>query len=84
MANQVLVHVKTSKGIWETTFQKSTRIKDVILGSRMHFRLPKEVNLVLCREESPHVDFDPNRALVNYNVLDGEILILKEAIVSQS
>ena len=78
MANQVLVHVKTSKGIWETTFQKSTRIKDVILGSRMHFRLPKEVQLVLCREESPHVDFDPDRALVNYNVLDGEILILKE------
>ena len=84
MVNQVLVHIKTSKGTWETTFQKSTRIKDVILGSRMHFRLPKEVNLVLCREESPHVDFDPNRALVNYNVLDGEILILKEAIVSQS
>ena len=84
MANQVLVHVKTSKGICETTFQKSTRIKDVILGSRMHFRLPKEVNLVLCREETPHADFDPNRALVNYNVLDGEVLILKEVIISQS
>ena len=78
MANQVLVHVKTSKGDWETTFQKSTRIKDVILGSRMHFRLSKEVKLVLCREESPHVDFAPDRALVNYNVLDGEVLILKE------
>jgi len=78
MANQVLVHVKTSKGIWETTFQKSTRIKDVILGSRMHFRLPKEANLVLCRQELPHVDFDPDRALVNYNIIDGEILILKE------
>jgi hypothetical protein len=24
------------------------------------------------------VDFDPDRALVNYNVLDGEVLILKE------
>jgi len=79
MANQVLVNVKTSKGIWETTFQKSTRIKDVILGSRMHFRLPKEANLVLCRQELPHVDFDPGRALVNYNVIDGEILILKES-----
>ena len=79
MANQVLVHVKTSKGIWETTFQKSTRIKDVILGSRMHFRLPKEVQLVLCREESPHADFDPDRALVNYNVMDGEVLILRIA-----
>ena len=84
MANQVLVHVKTSKGVWETTFQKSTRIKDVILGSRMHFRLSKEVKLTLCREESPHADFDPDRALVNYNVLDGEILILKEVTVSQS
>ena len=84
MVNQVLVHVKTSKGTWETTFQKSTRIKDVILGSRMHFRLSKEVKLVLCREESPHVDFDPDRALVNYYVLDGEVLILKEVIISQS
>ena len=79
MANQVLVNVKTSKGTWETTFQKSTRIKDVILGSRMHFRLPKDANLVLCRQELPHADFDPDRALVNYNVIDGEVLILKEA-----
>ena len=84
MVNQVLVNVKTSKGDWETTFQKSTRIKDVILGSRMHFRLSKEVKLALCREESPHADFDPDRALVNYNVLDGEVLILKETDVSQS
>ena len=79
MANQVTINVKTPKGTWETTFQKSTRIKDVILGSRMHFRLPKEVQLVLCREESPHTDFDPDRALVNYNIIDGEILILKES-----
>ena len=78
MVNQVLVNVKTSKGIWETTFQKSTRIKDVILGSRRHFRLPKEVKLILCREGSPHIDFNPDRALVNYNVLDGEVLILRE------
>ena len=79
MANQILVHVKTSKGTWETTFQKSTRIKDVILGSRMHFRLSKETKLVLCRQELPHVDFEPDRALVNYNIIDGEILILKES-----
>ena len=78
MANQVLVNIKTSKGIWETTFQKSTRIKDLILGSRMHFRLSKEVNLALCKQESPHTDFDPDRALVNYNVIDGDVLILKE------
>ena len=79
MANQVFINVKTSKGTWETTFQKSTRIKDVILGSRMHFRLPKEAKLVLCRQESPHADFDPDRALVNYNVLDGTVLILRES-----
>ncbi len=79
MANQVTIKVKTPKGTWETTFQKSTRIKDVILGSRMHFRLPKETKLILCKQESPHVDFDPDRALVNYNVIDGDILILKEA-----
>ena len=79
MANQVTINIKTTKETWQTTFQKSTRIKDVILGSRMHFRLPKETKLILCKQESPHVDFDPDRALVNYNVLDGDILILKEA-----
>jgi len=78
MANQVLINVKTSKGTWETTFQKSTRIKDVILGSRIHFRLPKEANLVLCKQELPHADFDLDRALVNYNVIDGDVLLLKE------
>ena len=78
MANQVLVNIKTSKGTWETTFQKSTRIKDVVLGSRMHFRLPKEAKFALCREGSPHVDFDPDRALVNYDVMDSEVLILKD------
>ena len=77
MANQVTINVKTPKGIWETTFQKSTRIKDVILGSRIHFRFPKETKLVLCKQESPHADFDPDRALVNYNVIDGDVLILK-------
>jgi|TARA_B100001750_G_scaffold237567_1_gene242872 hypothetical protein len=77
MANQVIVNVKTTKGTWETTFQKSTRIKDVILGSRIHFRFPKETKLVLCNQESPHADFDPDRALVNYNVIDGDVLILK-------
>ena len=78
MANQVIVNINTSKGTWETTFQKSTRIKDVILGSRMHFRFPKEAKLVLCRQDLPHANFDPDRALVNYNVIDGDILILKE------
>jgi hypothetical protein len=78
MANQVIVNVKSQKGTWQTTFQKSTRIKDVILGSRIHFRLPKEANLVLCKQESPHADFDPDRALVNYNVQDGDILTLKQ------
>ena len=78
MVNQVLVNIKTSKGIWETTFQKSTRIKDVILGSRIHFRLPKEAKLTLCKQELPYADFDPDRALVNYNVIDGDILIVKE------
>ena len=81
MANQVIINVKTSNGNWETTFQKSTRVKDVILGSRMHFRLPKEAKLILCKQELPRVDFDPDRALVNYNVVDGDVLILKEILV---
>ena len=80
MANQVTVNVKTSIGNWETTFQKSTRVKDVILGSRMHFRLPKEAKLILCKQELPHADFEPDRALVNYNVIDGDVLILKEVL----
>jgi len=77
MANQVTVNLKTSKGDWETTFQKSTRVKDVILALKVHFRLPKDGKFTLYNETLPEIDFEPDRALVNYNVKDGDILVLK-------
>jgi len=78
MANQVTVNLKTTKGDWETTFQKSTRVKDVILALKVHFRLPKDSKFTLYKQTSPEIDFEPDRALVNYNVKDGDILVLKE------
>ncbi len=80
MANQVSVNLKTTKGDWETTFQKSTRVKDVILALKVHFRLPKDSKFTLYNQTLPEIDFEPNRALVNYNVKDGDILVLKEVI----
>lgn len=78
MANQVTVNLKTTKGDWETTFQKSTRVKDVILALKVRFRLPKEGNFTLYKQTLPEIDFEPDRALVNYNVKDGDILVLKQ------
>jgi len=80
MANQVTVNLKTTKGDWETTFQKSTRVKDVILALKVHFRLPKDSKFTLFNQTLPEIDFQPDRALVNYNVKDGDILVLKEVI----
>jgi len=80
MANQVTVNLKTTKGDWETTFQKSTRVKDVILALKVHFRLPKDRKFTLYNQTLPEIDFEPDRALVNYNVKDGDILVLKEVI----
>ena len=77
MANQVTVNLKTSKGDWETTFQKSTRVKDVILALKVHFRLPKDGKFTLYNQALPEIDFEPDRALVNYNVKDGDFLVLK-------
>jgi len=80
MANQVTVNLKTTKGDWETTFQKSTRVKDVVLALKVHFRLPKDSKFTLFNQTLPEIDFQPDRALVNYNVKDGDILVLKEVI----
>ncbi len=80
MANQVTVNLKTTKGDWETTFQKSTRVKDVILALKVHFRLLKDGKFTLYNQTLPEIDFEPDRALVNYNVKDGDILVLKEVI----
>jgi len=80
MVNQVTVNLKTTKGDWETTFQKSTRVKDVILALKVHFRLPKASKFTLYNQTLPEIDFEPDRALVNYNVKDGDILVLKEVI----
>lgn len=79
MANQVTVKLKTSRGEWETTFQKSTSAKDVILALKVHFKLPKDSKPVLCKQECPETEFEPNKALVNYNVKDGDVLLLKES-----
>jgi len=79
MVNQVTINLITTKGQWNTTFQKSSRVKDVILGTRMHFRLPKDVKFIIYNQSSPEIEFDPDRALVNYNVKDGDTLILKES-----
>ncbi len=80
MANQVTVNLKTTKGDWETTFQKSTRVKDVILALKVRYRLPKDSKFTLYNQTLPEIDFEPDRALVNYNVKDGDILVLKEVI----
>ena len=79
MANQVTVNLKTSKGQWETTFQKSTRVKDVILALRVHYRFPKTKILVLCKMTEPPTEMNPDRALVNYNIKDGDSLLLNES-----
>ena len=78
MANQVTVNLKTANGDWETTFQKSTRVKDVILALKVRFRLQKDGNFTLYKQTLPEIDFEPDRALVNYNVKDGDILVLKQ------
>jgi len=78
MVNQVTVNLKTTKGDWETIFQKSTRVKDVILALKVHFRLPKDSKFTLYKQTSPDIDFEPDRALVNYNVKDGDVLVLKQ------
>ncbi len=78
MVNKVTVNLKTTKVYCETTFQKSTRVKDVILAITVHFRLPKDSKFTLYKQTSPEIGFEPDRALVNYNVKDGDILVLKE------
>jgi len=78
MANQVTVNLKTKNGYWETTFQKSTRVKDVILALKVHFRFPKDSKFTIYKQTMPEIEFEPDRALVNYNVKDGDILVLKE------
>ncbi|MFB3151858.1 MAG: hypothetical protein ACE1Y0_00060 [Nitrosopumilaceae archaeon] len=78
MANQVTVKLITTKGDWETTFQKSTRVKDVILALKVHFRLPKDSKFTLYKQTSPEVGFEPDRALINYSVKDGDVLVLKQ------
>ena len=82
MVNQVTVILKTTKGDWETTFQKSTRIKDVILGIKVHFRFAKESKFTIHNKSTPDIDFEPDRALINYNVKDGDVLIFKQVSIN--
>ena len=76
--NMVTIIIKSAKGEWETTFQKSTQVKNVILAVKVRDRLPKDGKYELTMDGEPDVVFEPERALVNYGIKDGNTLVFRQ------
>ena len=68
------VVIASPRGLWETSFSKTTKVAEVIEAARQHFGF--EPGTLLLRREGARENLLPERPLVSYGIDDGETLLL--------
>lgn len=72
------INIKTTRGKWETTFSKTTKIQEVIQAVIQHFGFATNGNYELRLESDPDNALKPERPLVSYGIKDGDNLIFTD------
>jgi hypothetical protein len=72
------INIKTTRGKWETTFPKITKIQEVIQAVIQNFGFATNGNYELRLESDPDTALKPERPLVSYGIKDGDTLIFTD------
>ena len=75
---ELSVKIETTQGVWETTFDKNTKIHEVIQAVVQHFGFAPNGNYELRMAKDPDTPLQPERPLVSYHIQDGDILIFTD------
>jgi len=70
------IKIKTPAGDWDTSFEKTTKVQDVIIAVINHFSFAQNGKYELVLESKPDNPLKPERTLVSYGIKDGDILVL--------
>jgi hypothetical protein len=74
---QITVTVQSGRGSQEFTFEKTTKVQEVIAAAAAALGYPPQGNYSLVRVTSGDV-LDGQRPLVSFHIEDGEVLVLSE------
>lgn len=72
------IKIETTEGTWENTFDKTTKVQEVILAVIQHFGFAVNGKYELRLERDPDTPLDPERPLNSYHIEDGDILIFTD------
>jgi hypothetical protein len=76
--HDVTITIETTQGTWEHTFEKTNKIHDVIQAVIRHFGYAANGNYELRLEKDPNLVLKPERTLVSYHIVDGDVLIFTD------
>lgn len=72
------VKLETTQGTWETTFDKNSKVQEVIQAVIQHFGFAQNGNYELRMAKFPDTPLQPERPLVSYHIKDSDILIFTD------
>lgn len=76
--NELSVSILTTQGTWDTSFEKTTKVTEVLQAIVNHFGFASNGNYELRAEENPDIALKPDRPLVSYGIQDGDKLVFTD------
>lgn len=72
------IKIQTTKGIWDPSFSKTTKVQEVTQAVISHFGFTADGKYQLHLENDADSPLDPQRPLVSYGIKDGDVLIFTD------
>lgn len=72
------VKIETTQGTWESDFDKTSKVREVIQAVIQHFGFAPNGKYELRLEKDPDTVLDPDRPLVSYHIVDGDVLVFTD------
>jgi len=74
----ISLKIETTRGSWEHSFDKNTKIQDVIQEIINHFGFASNGNYELRMQSNPDEPLKKERPIVSYHLKDGDVLVFTD------
>ena len=75
---ELQIQIQTTKGTWDTSFPKTTKVQEIIQAVISHFGFAADGHYQLHLENNPDTPLNPQQPLVSFGIKDGDILIFTD------
>jgi hypothetical protein len=72
------VTIETTQGTWDTEFEKTEKVQSVIQATTHHFEFVPDGRYEFRLDRNPNEVLQPERPLVSYGIIDGDVLVFTD------